>query len=481
MLNLITDAWIPVKCADGSERIIAPWQMGEPDILRPNWPRPDMNLATYEMLIGMVFMCDPPVDRDDWTNRRPADPQRLQSKMQPFAPYFNLVGDGPRFLQRDIDTTETRPTDMLFIDSAGKQTINDNKDLMVHRDRYPVLDLPMAAMALYTLQSQAPVGGAGHRASMRGGGPMITLVNPNKMLWDMIWANMPYGEPSTPDDLPWVQPSREGIKPPTNRQYDLGAFFGMPRRIRLIEKDGQIVGVGQKTYGNTYDVSWRHPLTPYYRPKATGDYLPVHPKPGSFGYREWLGAVVCVDDGSVEQAEVVREWGIRGYCDATLVVGGWSMDNAKPRDFVLSIEPIILLEPEQRAKLVGMIKAAREMRSALYVTMSEFIGTGEELSAELDMFYRSTEDALNECIQTLKAGGDPRSEWLKILSQQAKDKFHAKFTPNMHERDVKQIGKIVAASKTLMFVGMGYGKIGTALFKSLGMQPPKVKKEKSDE
>lgn len=36
MLNLIDDAWIPVICEDGARRVIAPWQMAAPDIVRPD-------------------------------------------------------------------------------------------------------------------------------------------------------------------------------------------------------------------------------------------------------------------------------------------------------------------------------------------------------------------------------------------------------------------------------------------------------------
>lgn len=71
-LNLIDDPWIPVLCADGSRRIIAPWQMAEPDVVRPDWPRPDLNIACLELLIGLVFLADPPVDSEDWDERCPA-------------------------------------------------------------------------------------------------------------------------------------------------------------------------------------------------------------------------------------------------------------------------------------------------------------------------------------------------------------------------------------------------------------------------
>ena len=50
---------------------------------------------------------------------------------------------------------------MLFVDSAGANTVRNNRDLMVKRNRYTSLPLPLAAMSLYTLQAFAPGGGAG--------------------------------------------------------------------------------------------------------------------------------------------------------------------------------------------------------------------------------------------------------------------------------------------------------------------------------
>ena len=50
-LNLIADAWIPVRCTNG-RRIIRPDQIAEADVLFPDWPRADLNIACLELLIG---------------------------------------------------------------------------------------------------------------------------------------------------------------------------------------------------------------------------------------------------------------------------------------------------------------------------------------------------------------------------------------------------------------------------------------------
>ena len=159
MLNLVSDPWIPVLRRSGRDTI-RPDQIAEPDVLRPDWPRPDLNLACYELLIGLVYLAHPPNGSDDRAHS--PDAATLRAAMKPLEPAFNLLGDGPRFLQ-DLEALEGggKPPDMLFIDSAGDFTVKKNADLMVRRGRYPALPLPLAAMALYTLQAFAPSGGAG--------------------------------------------------------------------------------------------------------------------------------------------------------------------------------------------------------------------------------------------------------------------------------------------------------------------------------
>lgn len=74
MLNLVNDAWIPVRRRDGSRTVIAPWQMADDGLAFPDWPRPDLNIACLELLIGLVFLADPPRDAEDWEDRRPPIP-----------------------------------------------------------------------------------------------------------------------------------------------------------------------------------------------------------------------------------------------------------------------------------------------------------------------------------------------------------------------------------------------------------------------
>ncbi len=124
-------------------------------------------------------------------------------------------------------------------------------------------------MALYALQQFAPPGGAGNRTSLRGGGTMTTLVWPHRLtpclpapLWRVLLCNLPLSvsgagyleDEAVARALPWLASTltSEG-KPPLEisqtdpRAHPLQAFFGMPRRIRLVMGgDGDLSDDGER-------------------------------------------------------------------------------------------------------------------------------------------------------------------------------------------------------------------------------------------
>ena len=492
MLNLITDRWIPVITASGRRRIISPLEMSDLDVLRPDWPRADLDIACIEFLIGLICLADPPANLLDWDSRRTPDSARLQSALLPFVGAFNLLGDGPRFLQdlEPLDGTPSSP-DLLFIDSAGDSTATKNADLMVRRSRYPALDLPMAAMALYTFQAHAPAGGAGNRTSMRGGGPMVTLVEPSGdcSLWELVWANVPDGVPGGIDDLPWMRKTRVSRDPGTERvpegnsPWSVEAFFGMPRRLRLVSDDTgdavRVTGVIQKPYGTNY-VQWMHPLSPHYRVKENTEWLPVHPKPGRFGYRNWLGIVSKRADSTTSERSIsIREGQVRLGAACSVLVAGWAMSNMSPLDFIWSRQPIV---PDDLAlEVEGLIEAAGIAVSALRRALTDVLSEGEARDLEREKFYQVTETDLLQCLADLRAGTAPEevaSKWLSVLRAQVLKQFDALAVPGLQEADVKVIERIVADRKSLGLTLAGYGKLGREMFAMLNIDPPEASKTK---
>lgn len=493
--NLIREPWIPVATAAGP-RTICPDQITEPDVLFPAWPRADLNIACLELLIGLVALADPPASREDWLARRNPDSDRLRERIVHYAAAFDLDGEGPRFLQ-DLEPLAGEPAapDMLFIDSAGENAAKKNADLMVWRNRYPALEPALAAMALYTLQAHAPSGGAGNRTSMRGGGPLVTLVEPRAgcSLWNLVWANVPCGVPQAVDKLPWMRATRvsdTGGQVHESPDAAIEAFFGMPRRLRLVFEDGLVTGVIQRPYGTNYGL-WRHSLTPYYRMKAGEESLPVHPRAGLFGYRNWLG-VVTQADKLRQRAAALDEYDARvrdrERREAQVIVAGWAMDNMKPRDFTLSRQPLVALDAERSVALRGMITAAETFGAALRQVLKPVVGEGSALETLREEFFLQTDAPFRNRLAELAAGAAPAAGWLADMRGVALAIFDRAALPGLadlrivsRKPDEKQATGSrawVEARKFLLLTFTGYGKFGQSAFGDLGLPLPEARKQK---
>lgn len=489
-LNLVNDPWIPVRRSDDGPRIIRPDQIAEPGVIFPDWPRADLNIACLELLIGLVFLADPPANAQDWRARKP-DAQRLRERLALLAPAFDLMGDGPRFLQ-DFEPLEgdPNPPDMLFIDSAGGNTARNNADLMVRRGRYPALEPALAAMALYTLQAHAPAGGAGNRTSMRGGGPMVTLVDPGHgSLWDLVWANVPDGQPAGPEVLPWMGPTRtseaKGSEVYPDTAHPGEAFFGMPRQLWLVGNEA-VSGVIQKPYGTNY-AGWQHPLTPYYRQKAGSELLPLHPRAGASGYRNWLGVVMEMpgDEGDLRRrAQCLDSYEQRvlpkDRTGASVILAGWAMDNMKPRDFTWSRQPLLPVETEAGLTLIAMIQSAESFGLALRGALKPVAGEGSALEALREEFFTATQAGFDSGVTELLAGTPPAdiaARWLRAMERVALAIFDRQALLGLDQQRPEAMQQIIDARKSLGAAFAGWSKLGRDAYGKLGLEPRPRRKE----
>ncbi|MBZ0128731.1 MAG: type I-E CRISPR-associated protein Cse1/CasA [Rhodobacteraceae bacterium] len=486
MLNLITDPWIPIRRTDGGPDVIRPDQIADPTVASLDWPRPDLTLACYELLIGLVYLACPPLNAR--ASRARPDQAALQRALRPLVPAFNLLGPGPLFMQDYQSFNEPpNPPDMLFIDSAGGSTAKKNADLMVKRDRYSVLPLPLAAMALFTLQAFAPSGGAGNRTSMRGGGPMVTLVLPEGGLWEMIWANVPYGAPLTDlTRLPWMRetevsdqkqikvPPGDGTGPPEPE-----VFFGQPRRLRLVGDVRGVSGVIQKPWGTNY-VGWVHPLSPYYFHKD--EKLPRHPKPGPFGYRNWRG-VTFQTTGAEIAGNLYQYRAARQGEDCRLLVAGWAMSNMSPLDFLWSEQPVFGLDLEAMDRAADMVEAAEKAALMLASTVAQGcgeaeIGTGAGARARLAIFAE-TQVAFEARLASMKGGipDDLARGWLADMAKIARALFDAAVLPGLPDMTPQRQEEAAKAKRRLTAALTG-GRAGKDIWNALGLEMPKPAKSK---
>jgi CRISPR system Cascade subunit CasA len=207
------------------------------------------------------------------------------------------------------------------------------------------------------------MGGPGYRTSLRGGGPLSTLVIPQRDgLWRLIWANVPLGEPAPVDAsvFPWLAPAvPAGTVVPGPGVHPAQVWWGMPRRYRLLlgglgtcsitgQADCSTVSRCRKaSRGRNYESSvWRHLLTPYRsKPGGQPQLLPVLAR-GFRGWRDYIGLVAASQDGRSLPAASVARWRADRRRDAgegpdiRLYAAGVIANQAKILDGVESEMPI---------------------------------------------------------------------------------------------------------------------------------------------
>lgn len=367
--NLIHDAWLPIERQSGARSMARPADLSDAMATDPivalDFPRSDWNAAVTEFLIGLFGLAFAGQRQTDWATRfwEPPPPAELAATLAPLRHAFDLDGSGARAFQ-DMDAltnVEIRPIASLLIDAPGDNGVRLNTDLFVKRGRPRSLSRSFAAAALITLQTYAPSGGAGHRTSLRGGGPLTLLVVPQVpgaapgsvrrgSLWRTIWANVVplVGERTAPEDsLPWLRPTltsehNQVVAP--SEAWPYLAYFACPRRIRLVfggesgtcdlggEPGPVATGFRMQNYGPNYK-GWAHPLSPYRR-DAARQLVAAHPTSESFdsrSFRAWWGL-----EGAA--ARNVALWQARREASelpaARIEVFGYDMDNMRARQWL---------------------------------------------------------------------------------------------------------------------------------------------------
>lgn len=538
--SLLRTPWIPVRLADGSVRSIAPSEITLHHDTNPvvafAWPRPDFDLSNHEFLIGLLAASQSPHQfrGKQWVQQfhQPPTPDQLAARFDRFHHAFLLDGEGPCFLQ-DFDAIagEILPVDALFIEAPGANTIKLNKDLFVKRGRSHVLSRATAAIALYTLQQFAPSGGAGHRTSLRGGGPLVTLALPDggkdrPTLWQRLSLNTPADCEAGGADLersfPWLAPTRTSAKKePVHAEaaHKVQAFFGMPRRIRLVFSENaerspcsltgvvdEIVCTGftMAPWGVNYGI-WQHPLTPYYASRAGDEVLlPVHAPAGRLGYRQWLGLVY--DGPSQNPASAIksarkrlRDLGNPWRDGSRLLAGGYAMDNMKALAFTEAEMPLHTLDPEvavivekiARLMIESAVIASRilgqALRRGIFGAKTEVRVDQTLLYAAVERFWEATEHHFHAELDKAAdfSVDDPdgvrhdalAQHWRKVLRGAAYKIFDD--TAPIDSFRVLEAEDVVEGRKSLAFAMEGYGKLGADFFKALGLTPPEIKSKKT--
>jgi len=419
-MNLLEDQWLSVIRRNGErERLAGLWQITE-GIVSDNpiidvvSPRADFKGALYQLLIGLVQTTFAPKNENTWANywHTPPDPNTLKTAFLTVTAAFAIDTDKPAFMQDYDLLSDRQAVDIasLLIDTSGGGTF------FVKEGTTQTVSPYWASIALFTLQINAPSGGSGHRTSLRGGGPLTTLVLPDESqqaasLWQKLWLNV-FTQKEVAglsgnveltewhNIFPWLAPTRtsEASKKDfithTEQGHPYQMYWGMPRRIRLDFneiKSGEcdisheaseklIIQYRTKNLGVNYSSTWLHPLTPYVKDPKKEPYS-VKAQPGGFSYRHWLGLVLNDEKNHKQAAKIVtcyidsRQEIVQGNFQPRLWLFGYDMDNMKARCWYETTIPVFPIPHDSRESLQGfiskMIDAATEVALDVRSTLKQ--------------------------------------------------------------------------------------------------------------
>jgi len=465
-MNLIMDAWIPIRRKSGKKERISPWQLTDGIVYDPPTalasPRPDFDGALIQFLIALLQTTLAPNTPIEWRQslKHPPSCEVLKRAFEPIAFAFELDGDGPRFMQELAIERDKRwkknPVYELMIEVPTGKTLRENADHFVKRGGIERICSSCAATALFTLQVNAHSGGRGYRAGLRGGGPLTTIIVADT-LWATCWQNvlekpaflqLANPDKSEPKDrFPWLAEARtsEGgeVVTPLDVHPDQ-IYWSMPRRLRLIfteepeEESCDLCGANSKytvksilvkIHGINYKSSWRHPLSPY-RIDKSGNRMALRPMPDGIAYRDWLGLVQSTADNKErrEPALVVQQYIQRYLFDREMQLWafGFDTDKKKVRGWYEGMMPLVTVPCSIRkpfeAYTASLVLSAELVADALKERSKEALfkrspdGKAKgDLSFIKLRFWRETEAEFYESLRRLRDALTNKDDILPIL------------------------------------------------------------------
>ena len=365
--DLLEEKWIPVRCKSGARRFIAPWQIAEVDDppVDIDTGRPDFDCAGIQFLIGLLQTAFTPPDEASWRSLHDEPPTAMELRdwLAPLRGKFELLGDGPRFMQdwtlAGRTDLEPRPVYDLLVDAPGENTNKYNKDLFSKRWFDPKAGLSPAASAFALLSAQyTGLGvGPGFYVGVRGGGPLNTLIS-GENIWLQAWRNVldagawrnggSVSAGADHDRFPWfhkhadpkyhVEVNAETVAPEwvfwamPQRRYLTGEVFGS---CQLFPELGDVqTFTGILTANKGFDHKngcFDHPLSPYRTP-ADSPPTSIKGSRRAVSFAEWPALFLGGTSGQriSAPARVIRRWRMTaGLPEVSITLAGFDANKAK--------------------------------------------------------------------------------------------------------------------------------------------------------
>jgi len=252
-MNLLIDPWIPVKSKTCLEQITLQTLLTSKTHYSLSLPRDDMELGALQLLISLVQVIATPENAEQSRKRAlfPLTKEDYLEIVKLWLEKFDLLHNEHPFMQQiNSQAKATTPIQKLFMGlPAGNNHAFFNEVGEINQ-----ICGGCAAIALFNLASNAPGFSGKHKAGLRGGGKINTLIAGHD-LRETIWVNI-LNNKSIEDLLPeaknnelcWIDP----IKPKEKISADsIGlnrGLFWQPLRLKLEfqEHSGECEHCGHK-------------------------------------------------------------------------------------------------------------------------------------------------------------------------------------------------------------------------------------------
>lgn len=287
-MNLLKDAWIPVRNgADFQQITYKELLCSEQSECQVALPRDDLEMACIQMLAALTQVIFMPADKKELRTRikTPLTEQEYETEVKKYEEWFDLAHPKWPFMQVKGVNGEWTSIQKLMI---GMPEIT-SKSASAHAffnepTEVRSISSGITAIALFNQASNSPSFGGGFKGSLRGAGPISTMVmstNLRKTVWENVLHEdgvrdlIPWYDETKENDKPvWVDPVPKGDIQPHSIGLIRGLFW-QPAHIELVKADklmscDLVGGANQECYEGfrkeryVYDLKgvWPHPYSP---------------------------------------------------------------------------------------------------------------------------------------------------------------------------------------------------------------------------